>query len=85
VFVNGQDWQFKDWKNNQQKRELFARVRACYISFAGSKIPSSVLQWNTLRLELQRHKRHHDVNVKNVFWNDFEQFLKREKFQGCDF
>ena len=72
VFVNGQDWQFKDWKNGQQKRELFARVRAYYMHYTGAKLPPQVMQWNNLKLELQRHKRHHDVNVKNMFWSDFE-------------
>ena len=53
--------------------------------YTGAKLPPQVTQWNNLKLELQRHKRHHDVNVKNMFWSDLEQFLKREKFQGCDF
>lgn len=85
VFVNGQDWQFKDWKNGDKKRELFARVRGYYIGYAAQKKPELVDGWNVKKLELQRHKRHHDVNVRNVFWNDFEEFLNREKFQGCDF
>lgn len=39
VFVNGHEWQFKDWKCGTQKRELFARVRAYYLHFNGSKLP----------------------------------------------
>jgi len=85
VFVNGQDWQFRDWKNGTQKRELFARVRAYYLYFEGTKIPPSIETWNVLRLAIPRHKRHQDVNVLANLWNDLEQFLKREKFKGCDF
>ena len=39
VFVNGQDWQFKDWRptggsgTELNKRELFARVRGYFFNF----------------------------------------------------
>lgn len=36
VFVNGQDWQFREWKNRDAKRELFARVRGYYIHYANT-------------------------------------------------
>ena len=85
VFVNGQDWQFKEWKNGDAKRELFARVRGYYIHYANTQMPPSLTTWNIKRLELQRHKRHHDTNIRNNFWTDLEEFLRREKFQGCDF
>ena len=63
VFINGQDWQFRDWKNGDQKRELFARVRAYHMGFVGAKTPPNIQQWNVMKLELPRYKRHHDVNV----------------------
>lgn len=85
VFVNGQDWQFREWKNGDMKRELFARVRGYYIHFVNTQMPSVIKGWNIKRLELQRNKRHHDINVKNNFWSDLEDFMRREKFQGCDF
>jgi hypothetical protein len=53
--------------------------------FNGTKMPQAIDQWNVLKLELPRYKRHQDVNVYNLFWNDFEQFLKREKFAGAGF
>ena len=52
VFVNGQDWQFRDWKNGKQKRELFARVRGYYIGYASYKVPEQVNSWNVKKLEL---------------------------------
>ena len=85
VFVNGQDWQFKEWKNSDTKRELFARVRGYYIHYANTQIPPAINTWNIKRLELQRHKRHHDMTTRNNFWSDLEDFLRREKFQGCEF
>jgi hypothetical protein len=84
VFVNGHEWQFKDWKC-QSKRELFTRVRTYYLYFNGTKVPPTIEQWNVMKLEIPRYKRHQDINVYNMFWADFEQFLKREKFQGLGF
>ena len=85
VFDNGQDWQFKEWKNNDTKRELFARGRGYYIHYANTPIPQVINSWNIKRLELQRHKRHHDMTQRNNFWTDLETFMRREKFEGCDF
>jgi len=58
VFVNGHEWQFKEWKCGSQKRELFARVRGYYLYYNGTKVPSTIDGWNTLKLELPRYKRH---------------------------
>lgn len=85
VFVNGQDWQFREWKSGQEKRELFARVRGYYIHYAKTQMPTAISNWNIKRLELQRNQRHHDINIRNNMWGDLEEFLRREKFQGCDF
>jgi hypothetical protein len=85
VFVNGHEWQFKEWKCGQQKRELFTRVRAYYLYYNGTKVPATIENWNCMKLELPRYKRHQDVNVINQFWTDFEMFLKREKFSGAGF
>ena len=88
VFCNGNDWQFKDWKPTRgpgteiSKKELFARVRGYFMTFGDVKIPSHIDSWNVLKLQLPRNKRHHDVNEQTKFWNDFETFLKRERFSG---
>jgi len=52
VFVNGQDWQFREWKNGTEKRELFARVRGFYTHYANTQIPPLINSWNIKRLEL---------------------------------
>jgi len=45
----------------------------------------TISQWNVKKLELPRYKRHQDINVQTAFWQDFEAFLKREKYTGADF
>ena len=90
VICSGHDWQFKGWKSMQgsgselTKKELFARVRGYYLGYADTKVPASIDSWNVLKLQLPRNKRHHDVNEMSKFWNDFEVFLKRERFRGSD-
>ena len=91
VFVNGQEWQFKDWleKIGNQKKyvELFLRVRGYYLHFqdlAGT-LPDIVTKWNIKLLALQRNKRHQDVTVFTELWTDLEAFLKKERYPGLNF
>jgi parafibromin len=90
VICSGHEWQFKDWKPLQgsgselSKKELFARVRGYYLSYSDVKVPPLVETWNVQKLTLPRNKRHHDVNEMTKFWNDFEVYLKRERFKGSD-
>lgn len=52
VICSGNDWQFKGWKPLQgsgsdlNKKELFARVRGYYLSYADTKVPALVETWN---------------------------------------
>lgn len=87
VFVIGQEYQFRDWKggSSSDKRKLFARVRAYNLSYAGSKPPATISNWNVTKLELPKFKRHQDVHVQTFFWKDLETFLKREKYKDCGF
>lgn len=85
VFVNGNDWQFRDWKFGNQKRELFARVRAYYIHFEGTRPPPSISGWKVVRFTIPRYKRHNDQSIQTQFWQDLEGFLKRPKFTECGF
>jgi hypothetical protein len=66
------------------KKELFARVRGYYMTYSDVKVPPVVNNWNVLKLQLPRNKRHHDVNEMTKFWQDLESHLKRERFKGCD-
>jgi len=48
-------------------------------------LPDITQKWNIKTLQLQRNKRHQDGIIHNEFWSDFENFLKKEKFQGLKF
>jgi hypothetical protein len=34
VFVNGEEYQFRDWPDNKKMLELFLRVRGYYLHYA---------------------------------------------------
>ena len=88
VFVNGQEWQFKDWidKLGPGKRyvELFLRVRGYYLHFSDQARPEAIGKWNIKLLPLHRNKRHMDVTVYNELWGDLEKFVQKEKFRAPD-
>ena len=80
VFVNGHDWQFKDWPCKKMV-ELFLRFRGYYLHFQDqTALPEVIARWNVKVLTLQRNKRHQDVTVMNEFWADLESFLRKERF-----
>lgn len=89
VFVNGQEWQFKDWveamDGKKRYTELFLRVRGYYLHFHDQAVPEFVARLNIKPLVLQRNKRHQDVTVFTEVWTDLEHFLRKEKFQGLKF
>lgn len=84
VFVNGFDWQFKDWPTRKMV-ELFLRWRGYFMHFADqTALPDVISKWNVRTLTLQRNKRHQDVTIMNDFWTDLDQFLKKERFVISD-
>ena len=85
VFVNGYEWQFKDWPEHVKMVELFLRVRGYFLHYQDQMLPDIIHRWNIKVLALQRNKRHQDVSVHNECWQDLEQFLKKEKFTGLKF
>lgn len=81
VFVNGHDWQFKDWPTKKMV-ELFLRFRGYFLHFQDqTALPEIIGKWNIKTLTLQRNKRHQDVTVMNEFWTDLEAFMRKERFQ----
>jgi len=85
VFVNGNEWQFKDWPHDKKLLELFLRVRGFFLHYQDQILPDMCKKWNIKILNLQRNKRHQDISVQNEFWNDLESFLKKEKFNKLSF
>ena len=85
VFVNGQQWQFKDWPEHQKMVELFLRVRGYFLHYQDQLLPDMCKKWNIKILTLQRNARHQDVSAHNDVWQDLELHLKKEKFGGLKF
>ena len=64
VFLDGNSWQFKDWRefmessSNSEYVKLFMRVRGYYLHFSDIAVPENVSKWNVKVLTLERNRRH---------------------------
>jgi len=74
VFVQGQDWQFKNWRW-PTPAELFGHVRGYYLHFDDQKPPLQIKAWNVRTLSLSRSNRHSDAKAAAIFWGDIDDLL----------
>lgn len=82
LFVQGQEWQFKDWPSKEAIVDIFLKVRGYYLCYSELSIPSNVKKWNVKPLIVNNASRHGDQVVHREFWNDLKDFLLRERYKG---
>lgn len=82
LFVQGQDWQFKDWPSKESIVDIFLKVRGYYMTFSDAALPPSVKKWNVKILQVSRTLRHADQSLKKEFWDDLQDFLLKERYKG---
>jgi len=78
VFVQGEAWQFKDWKWNTPV-DLLAHVKGYYIKFDDTTLPEVVKSWDVRILNLSKTKRHLDQTATVEFWNSFDEYILSKK------
>jgi len=81
VFVQGQEWQFKNWKWSTPA-EIFSHVKGFYMYFDDEKIPNCVTSWNVALLPVNKYKRHLDNPAVMKFWNAIEAELMKKKWSA---
>lgn len=82
LFVQGQDWQFKDWPAKESFVDIFLKVRGYYLTFSDVNVPINIKKWNVKVLQISRTLRHSDQSVKKEFWDDLKEFLLKERYKG---
>ena len=75
VFVQGDDWEFKDWPKNENVSTILQKVKGYYLKYEDTPANKNVKNWNVQILEISRNKRHFDVSIQNKFWNTLSDFL----------
>lgn len=82
VFLNGTDWQLKDWPKSEKTVDIFLKVRGYYLTFSDLPIPATVKGWNVKVMHLNRAHRHEDKPISNDLWKDLSEFLMKERYKG---
>ena len=75
VFVQGDDWEFKDWPKNETVSTILQKVKGYFLKYEDTPTNKNVKNWNVQILEISRNKRHFDVSIQNKFWSSLSEFL----------
>ena len=75
VFVQGDDWEFKDWPRSENPSTILQKVKGYYMKYNDNPTNKNIKKWNVQTLEISRNKRHFDASIQNKFWNSLSQFL----------
>ena len=75
VFVQGDDWEFKDWPKSESVSTILQKVKGYYLKYKDNPLNNNIKKWNVEILEISRNKRHFDLSLQNKFWNLLSDFL----------
>ena len=75
VFVQGDDWEFKDWPKSESISTILQKVKGYYLKYKDNPLNNNIKKWNVEILEISRNKRHFDISLQNKFWNLLSDFL----------
>ena len=46
VFVNGSEWEFRDWPKGENTLSIFLKIKGFYMKYSDLPTPPNVLKWN---------------------------------------
>ena len=75
VFVQGDDWEFKDWPKSESVSTILQKVKGYYLKYKNYPLNNNIKKWNLEILEISRNKRHFDISLQNKFWDSLSEFL----------
>ena len=75
VFVQGDDWEFKDWPRSENPTTILQKVKGYYMKYNNNPTNKNIKKWNVDILEISRNKRHFDASIQNKFWSSLSEFL----------
>ena len=75
VFVQGDDWEFKDWPKSESISSILQKVKGYYLTYNDIPRNNNIKKWNVQPLEIYRNKRYFDASIQNKFWNSLSEFL----------
>lgn len=75
VFVQGDDFEFKDWPKSESISTILQKVKGYYLKYEDNPLNNNIKKWNVEILEISRNKRHFDSSLQNKFWSSLSEFL----------
>ena len=75
VFVQGDDFEFKDWPKGESISTILQKVKGYYLKYEDNPLNNNIKKWNVEILEISRLKRHFDSSLQNKFWKTLSDFL----------
>jgi parafibromin len=81
VFVQGVEWEFKDWPKSETIISILLKIKGFYLKYHDSPLNENCRKWNVKILEIHRNKRHFDGSVNNEFWSAMEEFLNLPRYR----
>jgi hypothetical protein len=78
VVVQGQAWQFKDWKIGTPQ-EIFERFYCCYLHFDDEKPRANIATWGVKSFSVSKTRCHLTTSVYHTLWNNIEQRIVAHK------
>lgn len=81
VFLNGEEWEFKDWPKGEDVISILQKVKGFHLKYKGLPINQNIKNWNVKVLEIHRTQRHYDITIQTNFWQIIEEFLKMPRIR----
>lgn len=83
-FVQGQQWQFRDWKlGDGNPSEIFNRIKGFHLKISGMPSDPNISKWSVTVVELDHNKRHLDKARLLALWDELDKYMMKNKPYLC--
>ena len=79
VFVQGDDWEFKDWPKGENVSSILQKIKGFYLKYEDMPINKNVKKWDVHIFSIYRDMRHYDIFKHNEFWDIMTDFLSKPR------
>jgi len=59
--------------------QILGKMQGFFFHYFGDKVDGAVKGWNVKNISIDRSRRHEDVKVCLEFWNQLDEYLRRNK------
>ncbi|KAJ8907596.1 hypothetical protein NDN08_007706 [Rhodosorus marinus] len=81
VICSGAEWQFKGFPPEMGRTppQILGKMQGFFFHYFGDKVDGAVKGWNVKYIPIDRNRRHEDVKVCLEFWNQLDEYIRRNK------